>query len=722
MDASKLLSFFFLLYLSFGFAQVPSNNECVNAEVITVSTTSPLSIAANFTNATESLDASCNIASTDNKDLWYQFTMPIDGILYINGASSLNFFTLYDSCGGTEIACSQDDSSFENLINGTTYLLRASFQFNNLSTFTIQAFEPAANDACDNRETISVVTTNFTQYSVDSRAATESMDASCDNSVNTNLDLWYEFEMPVTGNIEIKEAQQFRFLTFSIFDTCGGVELDCVYDRGFFSNLIAGTSYVLRIGDRDNNAGPINFRIQAFEFAANDECTNSDTIIVETETSNTYQADMRTATESLNASCESESNINYDLWFNFTMPVTGNLKIDQISGADTATVYDSCSGAEISCQSGLQFISGLVSGTNYTLRIASVNQANKTPRFRAFPIAPNDECTSSETISVLTSNSISYQVDTRRASETLDSSCDNVNDNNLDLWYDFVMPVTGNVQISGVAFTFRTTLYDACSGNELDCLNGNGTYFNLGINTNYKLRVSQLPNAANSANFNIQAFENLFNDDCSTPLPMTFVENEFSTYTTNNAAATNSTLSACEPSNENFTIQDVWYRFTMPSDNDVEIDHLTSNINGYYALYDSCGSTELQCITNDGFFNDLTGGNEYLLKVGKLSSQAGELSFNISAKSETLSTEELTTDVIHMYPNPFETILHISEVNGKTIQNVAIYDMTWRLVKQILNPETGHQITLDLTDLQSAIYLMVISSNNEQMTQRIIKK
>lgn len=724
MKPLKLLSFLFFLCHSFGFTQVPANDVCSNAEVIIMSTSTALSITLDFTNATESLDATCNIESTDNYDLWYQFTMPIDGNLYIDGATSLNYFTLYDSCGGAEITCSQNDTIIENLINGNTYFLRTSFQFNSVSTFSLQVFEEAANNDCINAELITVGTMNYTEYTVDSRSANQGIDTTCDNVLNTNLDLWYEFVMPVNGNIEIQGAQQFQFQTFSLFDTCGGVELECVSDRGFFQNLIAGNTYILRIGERVVNAGLFNFRIQAFEFAANDDCVNSEVILIETANSNTYIADFRTATESMDASCETPSNTNYDLWYNFTMPVTGNLKIDQLlTGLDIVTIYDSCNGTEISCQSGLQFISGLTENTNYILRISSISQANRTPRFQAFPIASNDECEFSETITISTENPISYQTDTRSGTETLDSSCDNISDNNLDLWYDFVMPVTGNIQVSGVSFTFRTALYDACSGSELDCFYGNGTYFNLGLNTSYKLRVSQLPNTANTVNFSIQAFENLFNDDCSTPLDIAFVENEFSTYSTNNAAATNSMLSACEPSNENFTIQDVWYRFTMPSDNDVEIDHLTSNVDGYYALYDSCGSTELQCINNDGFFNNLTGGNEYLLKVGKLSSQAGELSFNISAKSETLSIENIDSNRLSLYPNPVKDLLFINSNNQVFIDDeISIFNVSGQLVKVIFDTRFINRLGVDLSDLKTGLYFIQFKTNKGLLTRKIIKQ
>ncbi|WP_204345526.1 T9SS type A sorting domain-containing protein [Psychroserpens algicola] len=721
MVPSKLLSFLFFLSCMLGFAQVPTNNECANAEIITVTTSSILTISADFTNATESLDASCNTVSTNNKDLWYQFTMPVDGILHIDGPSSLNYFTLYEICGGAEIACSKDDAVFGNLIAGNSYLLRTSYQFNGSVNIGFQVFEPAANDDCANREILTVTTDDFIQPNPDSRSASFSSNSSCDVSNINYADLWYEFEMPVDGNLEISSSQSSQI--FSLYDACSGTELQCFSGNGLFQNLSSNTSYVLRVAERVTDVGIMNFRLKAYAYAVNNNCNASQTIIVETSNANAYTADLRTASESLVSSCETTSTTNFDLWFNFTMPVTGNLKIDQLIGLDTITIYDTCGGVELSCQKGLQFISGLVENTNYIVRISSVSQVNKVPRFQAFEQALNDECANSETISVATENALSYQADTRKASQSLLSSCDNTNDNSLDLWYDFVMPVTGNIQISGVSFTFRTSLYDACSGVELDCINGNGTYFNLGINTNYKLRVSQLTTSAAAVNFNIQAFENLFNDECVTPLDLTLIENEFTTYTTNNAAATNSTLSACEPSSENITIQDVWYRFTMPSDTDVEIDHLTSSINGYYALYDSCGNNELQCFTNDGYFNDLIGGNEYYLKVGKLSSQAGILSFNISAKSKTLSVEESLTEGLSVYPNPVENVVHISTGNDQIIDRVSIYDITGQLIKSVLYTQLSNPIDVDISDLASAHYFMIISLNDhKQMIHRMIKK
>jgi hypothetical protein len=714
----KLLKLLFLLCVTTVFAQVPGNNECANAEPITVTTTSVLTISADFTEATESLDASCNTVSVDNRDLWYQFTMPIDGNLYINGPSSLNYFSLYESCGGSELVCSQDDASFGNLVNGNTYLLRTSFQFSGITSFTLQAVTPIANDECDNRETIVISATNFIQPNPDSSSATESVIASCDSSNNTYLDVWYEFVMPVNGTVDVTLANNTQ--TFALYDACAGSELQCFSNNGLFQNLNQNTTYILRVAERSTDAGQMNFRLQAYEYASNDECVNSQTITVETANSNTYQADLRTATESLDAFCETASNTNFDLWYNFTMPVTGNLKIDQLTGLDTATIYDSCGGAEISCQSGLQFVSGLVEGTNYALRIASISPVNRQPRLQAFPLAANNECVNSELLTVVTENTTNYTVDTRTATESIDSSCNITSDINLDLWYDIVMPVSGNLQISSTIFSLKTALFDACSGTEIDCADGNTNYENLAFNTTYKLRVSQRTNEANSTSFELQAFENIFNDECATPQDITVLENEFITYSTNNAAATSSLISSCEPSS--FAVLDVWYRFTMLNDNDIEIEHLNDALNGYYALYDACGTTELQCFVNDGFFNNLIGGSEYLLKVGNTPTQPGVLSFNISAQSESLSIEDFTFNDVIVYPSPVKDILTIKNPKQFDLKTLSIYDMNGREIKVVaINNATENEI-IDISELANATYILKIKSSENQVFKRIIKE
>jgi|GEM_PF-4245315 len=696
-----------------------SNNDCTNAETITIPTTEALTINADFTNTNESLDASCNTASFNNYDLWYQFVMPIDGNVFIDGRSSLSSFTLYNTCGGAEIACTQSDASFKNLINGNTYILRVSYRNNSEQPFTIQAIVPAANDECDNRENLVLSTTTAVQPKPDSKMASLSVDATCDSSPTFEYtDLWYEFVMPVNGNLNITSTTSRQ--TFSLYDGCSGAELQCFNGSNLvlFKNLSINTSYVLRVAQFVDNAGIMDFEIQPLAFSTNDECSGSETLIIETENPITYNVDLLSATESVEEPCRSTgARTSYDLWYNFTMPVTGSIKIDDIGNGDVVTAYDACGGSVLSCQSGVQFITGLIAGQNYILRIASIVQSNKALKFQAFAAAANDACDNSETITVTTNNALSYEADTRFASESLKASCESTSSNQLDLWYDFEMPVTGNIQISGVNAFLTMSLFDACSGKELGCFSRNGTFTNLGLNGNYKLKISQTARYANIINFNIQAFENLFNDECSTPQDITIPVSGFATFSTNNAAATSSETTTCERSG---TINDVWYRFTMPNDADIEIDNLTSTITGYFALYDACGTTELQCFINDGLFTGLTPGNEYLLKVGSLSSQSGVLSFNISTKIMSLSIEKLAYENLLLYPNPASDVLRIEGAEKMNLETLSILDLNGRLVKTV--PLQGSLKTIDISNVMPSVYIILIELDNKRLIRRFVKQ
>ena len=92
----NLYLLFILLISSFKTtAQIPANNECVNRETITIGTTDYIQYSVDFTEATESLDASCETASIDNRDVWYEFTMPIGGVLYVSNVSVLVYKKKY---------------------------------------------------------------------------------------------------------------------------------------------------------------------------------------------------------------------------------------------------------------------------------------------------------------------------------------------------------------------------------------------------------------------------------------------------------------------------------------------------------------------------------------------------------------------------------------------------------------------------------------------------
>ena len=62
----------------------------------------------------------------------------------------------------------------------------------------LQAFAPPVNDACANATAIGDISTEQAVV-LDTRGASESLDASCEDANHDNRDVWYQFNMPFDG-------------------------------------------------------------------------------------------------------------------------------------------------------------------------------------------------------------------------------------------------------------------------------------------------------------------------------------------------------------------------------------------------------------------------------------------------------------------------------------------------------------------------------------------
>ncbi|MEZ4875228.1 MAG: hypothetical protein R2793_07235 [Flavobacteriaceae bacterium] len=631
-----------VLLCSFSAWSQAVNDDCAARITLTVATGGANSYSFDSSTATESLDASCEAAGNNNLDVWYEFTMPVNGNVYITGVPGTVTRSLFDSCGGTELACGGGNGFFYNLTSGTTYVLRMAENaiFAGTVNFNIEAFETLANDECANRTSITVGTGGALSYSFDSRAATESMNASCEFAANENLDVWYEFTMPVDGNVYITGIP--ATISRALFDSCGGTELNCGTGNGFFYSLSSGTTYVLRMAENAVFAGAVNFNIEAFATLANDECANRTSITVTTGSPSSYSFDSRAATESINASCESAGNANLDVWYEFTMPVDGNIRITGTPNTITRSIFDTCGGSELGCGVGEGFFYSLTSGTTYVLRMAENSVFSGLVNFNieAFETLANDECVNRIPITVNTGGALTYSLDSRAATESLDASCESAGNANLDAWYEFTMPVNGNVRITGIPTTISRSLFDACGGSELDCGAGDGFFFTLNAGTTYVLRIAENSVFSGAINFSIEAFETVPNNDCSTALPITAGVVAPTVVPFDPRGATESMDAGCESAGN--INMDQWYVFQMPFNGDVTFTGLTSLTT--VSLYDACGGSELYCQGGNGTAFGLTGGVTFYLRAARNSVFAGANTFNVLAVPAPLPTCTTTTE------------------------------------------------------------------------------
>lgn len=88
----------------------PANDDCANAEAITVAVDCTTPIAGNNADATnDGADVSCDDPGADLLDVWYTFNSGPEDTVAITLTPGLDMedwaFALYDGCGGAEVAC-----------------------------------------------------------------------------------------------------------------------------------------------------------------------------------------------------------------------------------------------------------------------------------------------------------------------------------------------------------------------------------------------------------------------------------------------------------------------------------------------------------------------------------------------------------------------------------------------------------------------------------------
>ena len=600
-----------------------TNDTCATAQSITVSTATYLQVDADTRGS--SLDnamATCENQNIYWHDIWYEFTMPVNGNIRITNTFSENYFTLYDACGGNEIACFKSTSYFYSLTAGNTYYLRFSNAeyWSDNRNFSIQAFETAVNDTCSTAENITVPTNTSLTVNANTQAATiSSTNSNCENVNDTLLDLWYSFTMPVNGNIRITNASNQEY--FTLYNACNGTEIACFKSSSYFYSLTAGNTYYLRFSNAEYWSDNRNFSIQAFETAVNDTCSTAENITVPTNTSLTVNANTQAATiSSTNSNCENVNDTLLDLWYSFTMPVNGNIRITNASNQEYFTLYNACNGTEIACFKSSSYFYSLTAGNTYYLRFSNAEywSGNHNFNIQAFETAINDTCANSENIFVSTSNYTEVITNTSSAtSDNIITNCENTNKKYLDLWYEITMPVNGNISITYTSNQEYFTLYDACNGTEIACFNGNGIFNTLTSGTTYVLRYAKEEFWSGADNFRIQAIETVPNSDCANPINLTVgTYNEYTETKDFTGITASGTLPLPICSDPN-TIVDAWYTVQVPNSGKVTIETTkiigsTLNDTVLQAFSGTCGSlSEIACDNSSGSNNfsriELTG-------------------------------------------------------------------------------------------------------------------
>lgn len=397
-------------------------------------------------------------------------------------------------------------------------------------------YSQQANDTCADAEVLTITTTSQ-QVNLDLTGVVYTSQNGCDaTDIDNYTNYWYEFTMPANSNLYINVTINNNA---ELYDACGGTQLYCFTTNKLITDLVGGQTYKLRIF-RSQSQGSTRpyFYINSYDKIVNDDCSNAETL--PTLTSNNTQVQVYLAGASLNTeeTCSGtvENNIA-DAWYQFTMPVIGNLFVDTPNGI---AVYDACGGTELYCNASesslesFKLIDNLVQGNTYFLRLFSTEQhlfevPFQNINLRVYDRAANDECVTRQTIPTITTTSQQVTFDTFGSLINFENSCVGLpQEDFVDVWFEFTMPNNTYLNFESYQFNFFT-IYDACGGNEIDCFGGYEQVSGLTPNQTYVLRVFQRQTEMFHPNkfFNIYATNTLSSDELETkPFTVAAIENK----------------------------------------------------------------------------------------------------------------------------------------------------------------------------------------------------
>jgi hypothetical protein len=98
-----------------------------------------------------------------------------------------------------------------------------------------------------------------------------------------------------------------------------------------------------------------------------------------------------------------------------------------------------------------------------------------------------------------------------------------------------------------------------------------------------------------------------------------------------------------------------------------------------------------------------------------------DCSFTLTVE-ETLGTTSVDLGDISLYPNPANQLLIIDNAQQNELNEMLVYDIQGRRVMQVELNSNASSITLDVSKLASATYTVIIKSENNLITRRLIKK
>lgn len=729
----RLTLYFLILNLSNSIL-AQSDDPC-GSPLLTVGASCAYTLGTNATATASAGVPAPGCASYSGGDVWYQVTVPAGGALTVETATGVitdGGMAIYSgTCASlTLIECDDDDGpgtmsliTLTGQTPGATLFVRVwEYGNNNNGTFNICASQPPGPPVNDDPCTATplAVNTSCTYTTTTNASATSSAGIPAPGCANyTGGDVWFTVVVPAAGDITIETAV--GVMTdggMAIYSgTCASLTLiECDDDDGPGAmSLVAltgqtpGATLFVRVWEYGNNNNG-TFDICATEPSlppANDDpCTASPLAVNASCTFTPTTNASATGTAGVPApGCASYS--GGDVWFTVVVPASGDITVETNPGVVTdggmAIYSGTCASLTlIECDdddgNGLMpsiTLNGQTPGATLFVRVWEYgNNNNGTFEICAHipppppPPPANDDCAGAFSATV---NAASCTVQTSGTIGGATASVQNATScfgtENDDVWFSFVAPATGsvNIALNNVSGT-TTDLYHSvwtgvCPALTLvagSCSDPNSSQV-LGLTpgVTYYVRV----NSYGSTGSQITTFDLCLleldacggaanNDWCQapstiTPNPGMFNSNTSSTFTQDTPANLNSVFCGSVENNS-------WYQFVATATTETftfssvtgcasgiqaEVYSITTDANGCCTNFTSVSNCWNPGTATGGTVTaiGLTIGNSYSLMVDGFGGNVCNFSV-----SNWLSTPILPVELVEFYgvAMPQENVLH----------------------------------------------------------------
>lgn len=457
------------------FAQVPSNDNCSGAIVLTVNNDNLCAVTLTGTTvgATES-QAGCNFTAADD-DVWYKFTATATShkIQVVSNSGTLQnpvFEVFSGACGGlSSLGCVNNQNTFydteqtilTSLVVGNEYFIRVHSGGSSTlarGTFTICVGVPVppANDECAGATTLLINPNQSCTIpnSGNSSEATLSL-AGCSPGSNADDDVWFEFTATSTVHKITLTAGTIKSPVLELFSgVCGG--LSSIYCMPAFVNnfsigeLTVGQKYFIRVYSYYgglSQAGTFSICInEGTGMPSNDVCSGAIGLTANNASCNVVNSGTTAnASGSMNASCVGDP-IQNDVWYKFTATNTEMILklLNSTLSSATMELFSGSCGIRSSLACSIinnNFISytNFVVGQEYYLRVWERQGSSGTFDLCLSTTLNNDNSALAAVIPINTDFTCTQKINGDNSlalsNETSNNGCPTIVDG---IWYKFV--------------------------------------------------------------------------------------------------------------------------------------------------------------------------------------------------------------------------------------------------------------------------------------------